>query len=77
MGYILPINHYQFSDERNRIIKSKRMAESVERPYKAVFEKHLEDQKGEYDRLTSNPTPVNFDFIDALSNKGKYINEKI
>ncbi|SDQ89271.1 hypothetical protein SAMN05216232_2442 [Virgibacillus subterraneus] len=43
MGYILPINHYQYKDYQQRVTEDKQDPYYIEKPYKAMLEaKHLD-----------------------------------
>ncbi|WP_068676471.1 hypothetical protein [Oceanobacillus sp. Castelsardo] len=61
MGYILPINHYQYNDYQIRANAIKRIgATSISKPYKAVLEKHHQEIRNRFERYhaeTSSTTP--------------------
>ncbi|RLL45079.1 hypothetical protein D8M04_09425 [Oceanobacillus piezotolerans] len=84
MGYILPLENYQYSQYHSRIIKNKQpnQAKSVEKPFKAVLEKKHQDLKGKYDRIYQKPTSPYQTYrsdveLETLHFKGKYVNETI
>lgn len=43
MGYILPIPHYQYSDYRERVERTKRDPFPIERPFKLDLEQQLDN----------------------------------
>lgn len=54
MGYILPVERYQYVEYQNRIPQQKLNVEAVDAPFKAVLEKKHEEVNSEYDRLNPN-----------------------
>lgn len=52
MGYILPINHYQYQDYQRRTIQTERSPFALEQVFKATLDSKLEqhDQPREEDR---------------------------
>ncbi|MCA0969562.1 hypothetical protein LCM20_03020 [Halobacillus litoralis] len=54
MGYIAPINHYQYRDYHERTVKSEPSPYTLERVFKATLDSKLEEKHGqprEQDRL--------------------------
>lgn len=51
MGYILPINHYQYQDYQTKVNQVKRIGTtSVEKPYRTVLERHHQEIRNRYER---------------------------
>ncbi|SFD39257.1 hypothetical protein SAMN05216238_101124 [Lentibacillus persicus] len=44
MGYILPINHYQYYDYQRRTIKEKQDPIHIEKPYKTILRTEYNNQ---------------------------------
>ncbi|RKQ32644.1 hypothetical protein [Oceanobacillus halophilus] len=49
MGYILPINHYKNHFQKQ--INSRRVKQTIEKPYKVVLEKQHQDMRSQYDQF--------------------------
>lgn len=87
MGYILPVERYQYHDYQIRDMKKSTNVDSVEGPFKAVLEKKHADISNEYNRLNPSNyktiplkpqvTAVDSTIYSALTGKGKEINEII
>ncbi|AIF45225.1 hypothetical protein [Virgibacillus sp. SK37] len=52
MGYILPVNNYQYSDYHARMTERKRKPFYIEKPFKVVLEKEHQEISKEHERLT-------------------------
>lgn len=50
MGYIIPVDRFQYNDYHNRVAKEKTNIEPVNRSFKAVLEKNYEEVTSESDR---------------------------
>jgi len=68
MGYILPVNNYQYSDYHNYMVNPVRMNYTVERPFRVMLEKRHHEVNQAFNRLRRN-SPV-------LSKNYKVNNEK-
>ena len=86
MGYILPVERYQYNDYQRRMIKEKTDTVHIERPFKVVLEKHHEEITSEYDRLLPSsyqsasvkPQPDQIEGAYAeLTGKGRAFSESI
>ncbi|PAV29170.1 hypothetical protein CIL05_12290 [Virgibacillus profundi] len=87
MGYILPIEHYQYNDYQKRVIQEKRNPQFIERPFKVILEKQHQEIISEYDRLNGVPEskryPVGLDALNAeryygeLTGKGQKFSESV
>ena len=51
MGYILPVERYQYNDYQRRMIKEKTDRVYIEGPFKVILEKQHEEITSEYERL--------------------------
>ncbi|WP_099157108.1 hypothetical protein [Virgibacillus ndiopensis] len=56
MGYVLPIQHYQYKDYQNRDMKVKQDPFYIERPYKIIFDaKHQDILQNDNDEEFTEP----------------------
>ena len=87
MGYILPVERYQYNDYQRRVIKKKMDSVYIERPFKVILEKRHEEIISEYDRLIPSSyksitiKPVIIEIEDTtyaeLTGKGRKFSESI
>lgn len=86
MGYILPVERFQYNDYQRRMIKEKPDTVHIERPFKVVLEKQHEEITSEYDRLLPSsyksasikPQPDQIEgTYAALTGKGRAFSESI
>ncbi|MHA6251716.1 hypothetical protein [Oceanobacillus sp. CAU 1775] len=87
MGYILPVERYQYNDYHIRDLKGPTDIEAVERPFKTFLEKQHGEIVHEYNRLNPSAykmtplhpqvTSVNPMIYAELTGKGQEINETI
>ncbi|WP_284139393.1 MULTISPECIES: hypothetical protein [unclassified Virgibacillus] len=87
MGYILPIQSFQYTDYQSRLNKPTNSIPTVEKPYKVVFESQYEDVKEE-PKQASGAFPKYYqqklfeeargkDSFPLFTGKGYYINEHV
>ena len=55
MGYILPVERYQYHDYQKRMIQDRQNNHFIEKPFKIVLEKRHQEVSNEYDRLNGVP----------------------
>ncbi|MEC5423582.1 hypothetical protein QGM71_08770 [Virgibacillus sp. C22-A2] len=86
MGYILPIQHYQYNDYQNRIIKDKQNYFMIEKPFKVILEKQHQEVENQYNflinpnesALVNSPgTSASESVYGTLTGKGKNFSESI
>lgn len=83
MGYILPVQQYQYNDYQKRVVKEKQNPQFIDKAFKVILEKQHQDISGEYDRLNKtklqNVTPKQTDekLFESLTGKGRHFNEGI
>lgn len=87
MGYIVPVERYQYNDYHNRHVKNKLNVDSVAAPFKAVLEKKHEEITSEYNRLIPSSykniplkpqTPVTQgNMYEEFTGKGRVFSESI
>ncbi|SFA82816.1 hypothetical protein SAMN04488072_102157 [Lentibacillus halodurans] len=57
MGYLLPINHYQYYDYQRRIIKERPDPFHIERPYKTILRAAYHDHHRSQVSINSKERP--------------------
>lgn len=88
MGYILPVERYQYYDYHQRTVNEKNNPVYIERPFKVVLEKQHEEITSEYERYLPSSyksIPLNPQMDNAidsttyaeLTGKGRAFNETI
>lgn len=55
MGYILPIEHYQYNDYHRRVVQDKVNKHFIERPFKAILEREHQEISTQYNALNNVP----------------------
>lgn len=83
MGYILPIQQYQYNDYQKRVVKDKQNTQHIDKPFKVILEKQHQDTSGEHDRLNktkyphTTPTQTDNKLFESLTGKGGHFSESI
>lgn len=79
MGYILPIETYQYNDYQNRISTEKKRVNSIDRPFKVVLEKEHQEIANQFERMSRSTykTPKQMISDEILIGKGRYFNELV
>lgn len=87
VGYILPINHYQYKDYQQRVTEDKQDPYYIEKPYKAILEaKHqdiarkegrLETTRESSYKLSAVKSPTAEKIHADVTGKGRYFSDSI
>lgn len=86
MGYILPVERYQYHDYQIRNIQENQNKHFIEKPFKVILEKRHHEISNEYERLNGVPKgyrqPVTDQsaaekFYGELTGKGMNFTEKV
>ncbi|RDW15970.1 hypothetical protein [Oceanobacillus chungangensis] len=79
MGYILPIETYQYNAYQNRISKDERKVSSVDMPFKVVLEKKHQEIANQFERTSKNTyqTPEKNISVEKITGKGRYFNKLV
>ncbi|MBP1947214.1 hypothetical protein [Virgibacillus litoralis] len=87
MGYILPINHYQYKDYQQRVTEDKQDPYYIEKPYKAMLEaKHLDIARQEArlrtirdsdHKLSAVKSPTAEKILADVTGKGLHFSDSI
>lgn len=87
MGYVLPVERYQYVEYQNRVPKQKLSVDSVDPPFKALLEKKHEEITSEYDRLSPSSyksiplkpqmSTVGHSIYSEITGKGREYNESV
>ncbi|RDW18288.1 hypothetical protein CWR48_11940 [Oceanobacillus arenosus] len=74
MGYILPIETYQYNDYQNRISTERRKVSSIDSPFKVVLEKKHQEFANQFARTSRSTyqTPEQIISDEILTGKGRY-----
>jgi hypothetical protein len=77
MGYILPIEMYQYSDYQKRISTEKRKVSSIDSPFKVVLEEKHQEIANQFDRTSKSTyqTPQQVIPDEIITGKGRYFNQ--
>ncbi|WP_188455661.1 hypothetical protein [Virgibacillus oceani] len=89
MGYVLPIQPYQYNDYQNRVMKDKQDPFYIEKPYKIIFDAKHRDilqsnseqeiaQPSDKPQQVFQPKKSQVDKIYAtITGKGRHFSESI
>ncbi|TFJ93628.1 hypothetical protein [Lentibacillus salicampi] len=87
MGYVLPINHYQYHDYQQRVTKAKSDPFHIERPYKTILRMEYHNDHTNLSAAKpleksgfklSTPRPPTADELYAeLTGKGRHFSSSI
>lgn len=83
MGYILPIQPFQYNDYQKRIIETKQNPQFIDKPFKVILEKKHQEITNQYERLNKtkyqsiSPKQTGIKFFADLTGKGRHFNESI
>ncbi|WP_067729608.1 hypothetical protein [Oceanobacillus damuensis] len=82
MGYILPIDHFQYNDYQKRIVQQKDNKHHIEGPFKVILNTQHEEISSKYDTMnkssTENIQPHNASeaLFGTLTGKGRNFSEQ-
>jgi hypothetical protein len=83
MGYILPVQPFQYNDYQNRIIKTKQDTKFIDKPFKVILDRHHQEIVNEYDRINKTmyasmgTKQTNECMFTALTGKGGHFNKSV
>lgn len=83
MGYILPVEHYQYNDYQRRVIREKQNIYHIQSPFKVVLERqHQEistsfDSRSRFAEKSSAPRRASEELYSALTGKGRHFSQSI
>lgn len=83
MGYILPIQQYQYRDYQNRITEEKKNPQFIDKAFKVILEKQHEEIAHNYDRLNESgnqmvsPRRTDDKLFETLTGKGSKFSKSI
>lgn len=83
MGYILPVQPFQYNDYQNRSIERKQNTQFIDKPFKVILEKQHQEVMNEYDRINKtmyqNAHPETADDRDfaPLTGKGMFFSKSV
>ncbi len=85
MGYVLPVDRYQYMEYQNRMPRQKLNVDSVNPPFKALLENRHEEITSEYERLRPSSyksvplkpqmSTVSLNLVADITGKGRAYNE--
>lgn len=83
MGYILPVQPFQYNDYQNRIIETKQNPQFIDKPFKVILEKQHQEITKEYERINKTmyrnvlPKKIDQKVFASLTGKGSKFNESV
>ena len=83
MGYILPVENYQYNDYQRRVIREKQNIYQIQSPFKVVLERqHQEistsfDSRSRFAEKSAVPRRPPEELYGALTGKGRHFSELI
>lgn len=85
MGYLLPVNHYQYYDYQRRTVKGKQDPFHIEKPSKIIMEANYQDYHGnqvEPDgntslKMSTPKLPATDHLYAQLTGKGRNFNKYV
>lgn len=83
LGYILPVDHYQYNDYQRRVAQQRENKNYIEGPFKVILEKQHQELSTKYDALnrTSEQNISKQDTSDnifgLLTGKGRYFSDSV
>lgn len=84
MGYILPIQQYQYNDYQRRVTEVKQNPHFIDKPFKVILERQHQEIKHEYERInktmyqkTSAAKPADEKLFAVLTGKGRSFSRSI
>ena len=87
MGYVLPVERFQYIDYQNRQIENKLHVDEVNPAFKAILERKHEEITSEYNRLIPSSykniplkpqmTAAEYAAYSEITGKGSAVNESI
>lgn len=83
MGYLLPIQLFQYNDYQTRTIGTKQNPQFIDKPFKVILEKQHQEIINKYDRINKTlyqntiSKQTNEKIIAALTGKGRHFSESV
>ncbi|MCT2535675.1 hypothetical protein NC661_06625 [Aquibacillus koreensis] len=83
MGYVLPVDNYQYQQYQNRVVKTKQDPYPIEKPFKTQLSMSYMDQEKQLEKHVEHKKKTNVtghavDFVyTEMTGKGYFINERI
>ncbi|WP_087973284.1 hypothetical protein [Oceanobacillus rekensis] len=76
MGYILPVDHYQYNDYHKRVTQQKENKHYIEAPFKVILDQQHQENSAKYDALNRTSTQnvsrdASSDIFGMLTGKGR------
>ncbi|WP_010649968.1 hypothetical protein [Oceanobacillus massiliensis] len=82
MGYILPVDHYQYNDYHKRVVQEKENKHFIERPFKVILDNRHQEISSKYDSLNRQQQQetklqnASHALFGELTGKGNLFNDK-
>ena len=83
MGYILPVEQYQYNDYQRRVIREKQNIYHIQSPFKVVLERQHQEISSSYDsksrsaEKSSSTNRSSDELYNALTGKGRHFSELV
>jgi len=83
MGYILPVDNYQYNDYQRRVTKEKVNKHFIERPFKVILEREHQEISTKYATLNripnqrSKPQASSEELFALLTGKGTLFHDLV
>ncbi|MGJ9458780.1 hypothetical protein [Oceanobacillus sp. CF4.6] len=81
MGYILPVDHYQYNDYQKRVVQQQKNNHFIEGPFKVVLDRQHQEFSSKYDALNRStdqklqPRNASEELIGLLTGKGRHFSD--
>jgi hypothetical protein len=83
LGYILPVDHYQYNDYHRRVVQQKEKKHYIEAPFKVILDQQHQEISTKYDALNRTSTESvskqypSSEIFGILTGKGRNFSDSV